>query len=335
MMAARSTLLSDYPWLKSSWLQLWRMQQEGRLPHALMIQGVPGLAKRALARFLARTLLCANGDENGPCEACKDCNWSRAETHADLQVLAPEEERAQIKIDAVRQFATGLTLRPHHARVKVAVIESAEQMNVNASNSLLKTLEEPVADTHLVLVTNQPQKLPITVRSRCVRVQVTQPPLAELQAWLSSQQLPAASHWSYRMGSGAPLAVAASLDEEPMQLRKLLLTVLSDLARKGAGISDAVKKVAKADSDLLTNLLCGFLDDLIRANAGLSPQNSDASEMVLSAAQLPATESLIDYRRELLNTRYRLQNSSYNRQIQLERVFSGWIELCRAASRQR
>src|SRR5262249_51292640 len=101
------------------------------------------------------------------CGECEPCNKIERGLHPDYLVVLPDG--AFIKIAQVRQVTARAAYRPHEGRVRVVVLDPADAMNLEAANALLKTLEEPPADTHFVLCSAAPERLPVTVRSRCQR----------------------------------------------------------------------------------------------------------------------------------------------------------------------
>jgi len=129
---------------------------------------IMGLGKLEFALQLAHSLLCSKPGENAlACGECPACKLIAVDTHPDLFLLRAEERGKAIKVDDVRQLSAKLNLTSQYGGYKVAVVIDAHDMNINASNSLLKTLEEPSSNAVLILVSSNPQKLPITVRSRC------------------------------------------------------------------------------------------------------------------------------------------------------------------------
>src|SRR5690606_17379482 len=96
-------------------------------------------------------------------------------------------KRRDIAIDAARKLSERLGLFSHYGRARTAMIEPADALNTNSVNALLKTIEEPPPATHLLLVSERPQALPPTLRSRCQRIRFGTPPADAAQAWLDAQ----------------------------------------------------------------------------------------------------------------------------------------------------
>ena len=173
-----------YPWQDRQWQQLMRQRQQQRLAHALLFQGPAGIGKKQCARTLAQALLCQQPDASGfACGRCEACHLVNAGTHPDYRVLEPTPPATStstnpvltIKIDALRDLYRALSETSQFGGYRVAVIQDADKMPTQAANSLLKTLEEPGSDTLMVLVSSHPQRLPVTIRSRCQAIRFEVP----------------------------------------------------------------------------------------------------------------------------------------------------------------
>jgi DNA polymerase-3 subunit delta' len=161
----------------------------GRLASAYLFAGEQGIGKRLTAMNFAKALNCQGPASDGggfadSCDRCPSCRKIEAGAHPDVLVLAPEggaseeggskggarEKKHIIRVDEIRRLLEALSLKPHEARTRVAVVDDAETMNDEAANAFLKTLEEPSATDIIILVSSAPDLLPETVRSRCSRV---------------------------------------------------------------------------------------------------------------------------------------------------------------------
>jgi len=244
------------PWLAPAQQQLQAAHRAGRSPHGLLIHEAPGTGGSLLATWFAQLILCTA--QPAPCGQCAGCRRVRAREHPDFIVLGPDAESklGQITVDQVRAVSEQLSLSSYEGRGTVVVIEPAHALNRNAANALLKTLEEPRADAHLVLVTASPSLLPATVRSRCLRLALPIPGREQALAWLSEKQPQHRSAWPavLEVLGVAPLQAVDADVPRLLALRDEMLQVLRDAA---AGRIDVLRVADSwAKDDLALRLTC-------------------------------------------------------------------------------
>jgi len=184
-------IAQDMPWLSRAWQTVQSRVAEDRLPHALILVGERGVGKRAWAEAVGGLLLCDNplNRESGQpiaCGQCKQCELLAAASHPDIRVYAPEKSR-MVKVDQVRALSSFAVASPQVAHHKVAIIDRADQLNINAANALLKTLEEPLPDVTLILLQESGRPVLPTIRSRCQTLTVPVPANNEANQWLASR----------------------------------------------------------------------------------------------------------------------------------------------------
>ncbi|MCG6871104.1 MAG: hypothetical protein LJE84_02345 [Gammaproteobacteria bacterium] len=276
-----------YPWLEPLWTRLAATDEDSR-PQALLLSGVTGLGKQAVAMELARAWLCA-GDSR-PCGECRACALLSANSHPDLHVLSteavcagrqdqfaafarryfPEPGRRKkpsrvIPVDAIRAMGAQLAQTGHQSARRVVLVWPADAMNANAANSLLKLLEEPPVGAHFLLVSDHPASLPATIRSRCLPQPVPVPPEQGASDWLVEQGIAAdQAGLLLRLAGGGPLRALALAGEGWLAQRQQLL---EDVARFAAGRGDPVaaarrwKEIGTSES---LRWLHGWSVDLLR-----------------------------------------------------------------------
>ena len=132
---------------------LRHMAESGRMPHALLFAGPRGVGKFLAARIFAAALLC--GGQARPCGVCPSCRAAAAGAHPDWSVVQPDGQA--IKIEQVRALQGVLATAPVLAKRRVALFDDAEKLTLEAANSLLKLLEEPVGETVFLLVSGSRQ----------------------------------------------------------------------------------------------------------------------------------------------------------------------------------
>ena len=146
--------------------RLRHMDERNRMPHAILLSGPSGIGKFMVASTLATALLCQ--ESPGPCGSCQSCLQVSYGTHPDLLVISPDG--ATIKIEQIRNLQHEVVLTPYVSTRRVCIIDGAELMTVQATNSLLKVLEEPMGDVVFILVAANKQMLLPTIISRCMNI---------------------------------------------------------------------------------------------------------------------------------------------------------------------
>lgn len=255
-----------YPWQQRQWNQLCGQREAGRVPHALLLSGAPGLGKRQFAEAFARTVLCEQpGNDGMACGQCHACHMFAAGTHPDYALVEPEAAGKAIRIDAVRTLIDFLNLTRSFGRYKVAIVEPADALNVYAANALLKTLEEPPAGVVLILVTSLPSTLPATIRSRCQSLLFGVPATSVAQAWLESQLGADEAAVALAMSGGAPLAALVHADEERLGRRDSWTGSLAKGRFEAAALS---AEMVGADYQQALDVCAAWFRDLARTGAG-------------------------------------------------------------------
>jgi DNA polymerase-3 subunit delta' len=185
------------PWHEEGWRLLAERRARGSLPHALLFCGPVGLGKRDFADAFARSLLCiAAGAEGQACGQCRACKLFDARSHPDcvrvnLELRDDGKLRTEIIVDQIRALGARLAMTAQFGGHQIALIDPADAMNANASNALLKTLEEPTAATLIILLSDAPARLSATIRSRCQRIDFRLPSTTQALAWLAAQSVDA------------------------------------------------------------------------------------------------------------------------------------------------
>jgi DNA polymerase-3 subunit delta' len=312
-----------YPWQSTQWQQIQAQISEQRLPHALLLSGQPGMGKWHFARELAARLLCSQPDDTGACGRCSACKLLRAGTHPDALLVAPEQEDKAIRVDDIRELSRQLVLTSQLGGYKVALIAFADNMNINAANSLLKTLEEPTDGSVLLLVSSRPHRLPITIRSRCQRIDFPPPAANQALQWLQQQGLDNAQSL-LTLAHGSPLLAQRLAEEELLVPRKELLAAL--LGQQP--VLEAAAALAKWPLDHLLGWLYDWLGDLIKIQqqpGAVLVHQEHRQHMEQLAGRIPGRDlyGLLD---EVLKLK-RAQSIPLNAQLLWEDLLISWERL--------
>ena len=148
-----------------------RAIETGHIAHAYLFTGPEGVGKKKAALAMAQYLNCT-GKADGSIESCGHCpSCIQAQTGSQPDIMLLEPDGTSIKIEQIRTLLSKVSLRNYDSTYKVIIINDAHLMTEQAANCLLKTLEEPTANTVFLLITAQVQNLPITILSRCQQIQ--------------------------------------------------------------------------------------------------------------------------------------------------------------------
>ena len=312
------------PWLAGAQQRLRAALAAGRLPHSLLLLSVPGLGAEQLANWIAGLALCDSSGEK-PCGECPSCLLLRADSHPDYHVVRLEEDAQQIKVDQVRGLIESLALKSYRGGFKIGVIEGAEALNANGANAFLKTLEEPTANTMLIIIARPSHRLPATIASRCLRLTLRPPSTQDAVAWLQAAAPPGAHSWEAALGlaGGAPLR-ALELDSSGLAaLDKDMLESLRQLGEDSVDVTLLADRWMKSDPQLRLAWLENWITRRVHAALGTAVSRQSAEPVRLPAALLKpkirALFELLDAARDLR----RLASTGMNQQLALEALLLG------------
>ncbi|CAM4079367.1 DNA polymerase III subunit delta' [Pseudomonas reidholzensis] len=320
-----------YPWQQALWQQLAGRTQHA---HAYLLHGPQGIGKRAMAERLMARLLCQQPQGLDACGQCKSCLLLKAGSHPDNYVLEPEEADKPIKIDQVRDLVSFIVQTAQLGGRKVILIEPVEAMNINASNALLKSLEEPSGNTVLLLVSHQPSRLLPTIKSRCQQVTCPQPSLAQSQAWLASalpEADPAERDELLTLAAGSPLR-ALSLQAQGVRDQRALV---SEGVKKLLKQQQSPTQLAESWNSVPLLLLFDWFFDwsqlilryqLTQDEDGLGL--TDMRKVVQYLAQKSRQGKVLEVQGWILEQRQKvLGKANLNRVLLLEALLAHWVQL--------
>ena len=237
-----------YPWLVESFQSL----TQHPIPNSLLIHGEKDIGKLQYGLELANYLLCES-TANRPCHTCDACHWVAKGAHPDLFVITPQnlkyllpfdtdegdeasesEDKKQskfIRIEQIRQVIAKNELGSYRGGKRVVLIYPVEAMQAEAANCLLKTLEEPSAQLHFILITSHLEKILPTIRSRCQFSAIPKPSHPIASQWLKDQLPETLTQekidQQLALYAGSPLKVIQSIDHKTFDE----LTVVNELSK--------------------------------------------------------------------------------------------------------
>ena len=155
----------------------------GRLHHAFLFSGTRGVGKTTIARILAKCLNCEKGVSSEPCGECSACTEIDEGRYMDLIEV---DAASRSKVEETRELMDNVQFAPARGRYKVYLIDEVHMFSEKSFNALLKTLEEPPPHVKFLFATTDPQKLPVTVLSRCLQFNLKRLPADEIATYLTS-----------------------------------------------------------------------------------------------------------------------------------------------------
>jgi DNA polymerase-3 subunit delta' len=289
-------------WKTKQFQLLWQAKKNNCLPHALLFIGMKGTNKAASADYFSRALLCQQVTEQGQCcDQCHSCRLIRGLVHPNVLWVEPEKTGTAIKIDQIRAVNDFVNQTSLQGEYRLIILHPADEMNINAANALLKTLEEPSPGALLILISDQKARLPATILSRCQRIVF--PPLMKEQTftWLAAQ--------SSRQDLFQALILMSVRESDPIKIAAAL---------------------QNHNVVLLLDFLLSWMMDLVRLQVNGSSDglvNKDHVSQLIELKQKTHLESnvkLMDYVQHLRSKI--MMGVNFNKQLLLESLFIRWME---------
>ncbi len=247
---------------------------KGRTSHFYLISGPEGSGKHTLARLLAAAILCKNS--NPPCLSCHSCKKVMEDMHPDF-ITIDDPEKKTVPVDLIRDARADIYVQPNEADHKIYLFPRAQDMGLPGQNALLKVLEEPPSYGVFILLTDNPEKLLPTVRSRCVELSLTALPESVLRPALQ-KEFPDADRETLQAviaRSGGFLGQARRLMEEGNQVSPQLESFAKSFASKDAyGLTQLFVPMEKWKRDALIDQLRQFIELLEHAMAATAGMNA-------------------------------------------------------------
>ncbi len=295
---------------------LKRAISNDHIAHAYLFHGPEGVGKYGTAISFAMALNCSgyNGDACGQCIPCRKISSG---IHPDITLI--EEESGEIKIDAVRDVINGMVYKPLEAKKRVVIINGAERFNLSSSNAFLKTLEEPPADTVIILISSSPDMLLQTILSRCQKLSFSQIPADAITDILMEKAgiVRELAEFAASMANGSPgKAIALSSGDIQDARREVINGLFS--------INDLSEKLSKDEASFCNVLfwISTYLRDILilkeNGDTGLII-NKDMKTDLSGLKDRVSVERLLDIM-DAVKSAYKGQERNMNRQLALEAI---------------
>lgn len=310
---------------------LRRALQKERLPNSMLFCGQEGVGKRSLALVLAKSLNCINKKDDA-CETCPACRAINKNNFPDVMVIFPE--RNVIKISQMRVLKQTAYLKPMVGKKRVFILTEAEKMNEEASNSLLKILEEPPLFSHIILITTNPEAIRPTIKSRC-QILNFQPILKEeIEKILLKKGFSAKKAKVISLLVKGNLKKALQLDWEEIQSRREEIWQFLVSFVKKENIANYLNQysprqgLTKDELEQNLEILSSFCRDLVLIQQGSNPRllmNPDYGQKMIKLKDFISWRKSVDYLQIIDYTLFALQKN-LNMNLLISSLFSNLME---------
>lgn len=264
---SKGLIHSPLPWHREAWAAFHQQLSKGQISHAFLISAEAQSGKRLFATMLAQWLLCETPRNNQACGKCGACLLSAAGSNPDFVILQPEEKSKIIKIDQVRELKQFIETSSHSFGKRIILLDSAENLNINAANALLKSLEEPPADVIFLLLSDRPKSVLATISSRCRALKLPNPTATQSLQWLATQATETPSEeieFALDYAQGSPLRALITLVDESAERKKTLGNDLLSVMKGQEIVSKMVSRYYKGEALEVLNVLSYWLSVLVK-----------------------------------------------------------------------
>ena len=204
------------------------------LHHAYLFYGREGLGKKDLVTYVSNAILCENTNLVS-CGKCKNCKLILSNTHPDLHAILKEEGKKNISISQIINLREKIYESAFLGRYKIISIPNIESMSRDASDAILKILEEPPKDTFFIMSSNFIHQIPSTIRSRSIEIEVTVPSFNECHEWLS-ESYSENIDLGIELSNNRPLVAKYLMDLNILELRSTFIKDISGIIKSGKHI---------------------------------------------------------------------------------------------------
>jgi DNA polymerase-3 subunit delta' len=237
------------------------------LHHAFLIGGKEGVGKKNFSLLLSQLILCKEKHEYFPCNACQPCKLFNTSNHPDFYTIKMEEGKKKISINQIKELQTNFYESSFLNGNKIFLIENAEFLSKDASDSLLKILEEPPENTYFIITSHRAKQLSATIQSRCSEVFINNPSKQEIENWLRQENTSDENvKLALNLALDRPLKITELLDNNILDSRNNFINEMSQLIKKGKNIISLSEEWPKDKRALVFKLewMSNLMMDAIR-----------------------------------------------------------------------
>ncbi|TQV87394.1 hypothetical protein [Aliikangiella coralliicola] len=322
-------LTADLPWFKHCFEHIESSYRSGRLAHGILVAAPDGSGKTIFAETLVKSLFCRESHSQlaSPCNQCKSCHLIDAGTHPDFHLVErlvdnKGKQKSSIGIDQIRQLTAKLTDQAQLDGWRVALITSVSAMTTASFNALLKTLEEPGDKTLLILLCDNLQKVPATIRSRC---QILQPELKTSisKPWIMEKagESEAVVSEALRNCYNAPLSALNYIQQDGHSTQQSLYQSLDQVLQNQLTPSEFLQSVPVSDNEMWDALGNYFYSASLLAMGTNKEQLNRANYQQLPDKLIFNLYSkIVDYKRA------QFSGSNLQSKLQLQAILIQWFE---------
>ena len=276
----------EFPWHQTCWNLFIKARSQNHLPHAILLSGEEGIGKLSLAKRMAKSLLCMNNITNpkDACNECQSCKTYESGANPDFTQISLLEDKQQIGVDQIRALSNFLNFSRSFNTTRVVILNPVERMNLNAANSILKSLEEPTTHTVLILVTAKISQLLPTIKSRCQLFGVASPSKIQSIDWLQQHQRqnnnaeenPVNLEKLLEITGNKPLR-AIKLSQQDIDDRNQYFKDLASVINQQTSITEMAKKWEKHDSEAILDWQILLIQNKIKITMSSTPNEVNSS----------------------------------------------------------
>ncbi len=290
-----------YPWLQAVFTDIVSALQHSQ-HHAWLIHSKQGMGKQNLAHHLSKYLLCEQQEQAlQACSACPSCQLFEAGNHPDWHIindLEGDKQQAYLKVDQIRDLSLSLSTTPQISKRKVVLLYPAEKMNMEAANSFLKTLEEPLGDTLFLLLSSQLYSLPATILSRCIKVLVQIHDDSQVLQWLNQiDENPDNTKLAWQLSLKSPLFAADYLHNKRLDTRLQCFEIFENICQKKESIGSLAKwqEKQKLPVEEILQWLHSWLSDLCKIQSGVRQAALLQNQDIFTRLEYIAQQNLVKH----------------------------------------